>query len=247
MVDNIVSSTLLRQPSLVRMFEYYETLSPRRITSRRLFTEVCWIGYSSGFRYSILRKFWPGIRRALFGFDVSRVASQSEVTQAASRVCETSGFRNMLKASWCIENAKRIRELEGDWGDVGGIQGFFVSLSSESPTELVRQAPVIIRYLGLKGIGRTTVFHLMKNVGIDIFKPDLHVRRLLAGMRLISRENASSEEICQAMIFLSSISGYKVSQLDTFLFAYGISVGDRIPSWHSERPLDPIVASLKVR
>ena len=114
------------------------------------------------------------------------------------------------------------------WQDIGGVRGFFESLSADDPRELVRQVPAIIKQLGLKGIGKTTVFHLMKNVGIDIFKPDIHVRRLLTRMELIPQEDASLEEVCEAMVFLSAASGYKVSQVDTFLFAYGITIGDYI-------------------
>jgi len=47
-------------------------------------------------------------------------------------------------------------------------------------------------------------------------------------MQLISGEDASAMEVCGAMLFLSTVSGYKVNQLDTFLFAYGITEGDRI-------------------
>lgn len=227
LVDDLVSRALTEQPGIVRMFDYYESLSPSSITERRLFTEVCWICYSSGFRYSVVEKYWPRIRRALYGFDVHRAAADGlDVTEAAFRVCETSGFRNLSKASWCVENARRIPELEEDWRDIGGLRGFFEHLATEDPRELVRQVPAIVKQLGLKGIGKTTAFHLMKNVGIDIFKPDIHVRRLLTRMELISQEDASPEEVCEAMVFLSSASGYKVSQLDTFLFAYGITIGD---------------------
>lgn len=231
LVDTLVSRTLERQPSAVDILEYYEGLSPASITQRRLFTEVCWIGYSSGFRYSVVKKYWPSIRKALYGFDVSRVAAKGrDVPDAALQICETSGFKNISKASWCVENARRIPELDEEWSSIGGIRGFFELLATERPDRLVQSAPAIVDQLSLKGIGRTTIFHLLKNVGIDIFKPDIHVRRLIAHMDLASSEDATPSEICDAMMFLSSMTGYRVSQLDTFLFAYGVVVGDDIPS-----------------
>jgi len=231
LVAELLSCVLSRQPSIVRMLDFYEGLTPSSITGRRLFTEVCWIGYSAGFRYSVVMKYWPRITGALYNFNLDRVAAREvTVSEAASRICEASGFRNMSKASWCVENARRIPELDEEWSDIGGIRGFFELLATERPDRLVKSAPAIVDQLGLKGIGRTTIFHLLKNVGIDIFKPDIHVRRLIAHMDLVSSEDATPSEICDAMMFLSSVTGYRVSQLDTFLFAYGVVVGDDIPS-----------------
>ena len=229
-VEDMVSSMLERRPELQRMLEFYDGRSPALLTPRRLFAEVCWIGYASGFRYTIVERYWPRISKALYGFDVYRVASlEGSTGEGARRICRLSGFGNLSKASWCIENAKRISSLEQRWADTGGIRGFFESISQQPIESVVTEAPQIVRMLGLKGIGETTVFHLMKNVGIDIFKPDIHVRRLLANMGLTSSEWASASEVSEAMVCLAAISGYKVSQLDTFLFAYGMMVGDKLP------------------
>jgi 3-methyladenine DNA glycosylase Tag len=230
LVHRIVSHTLERRPEMASMFEYYENLSPDVITQQSLFSEVCWIVYASGFRYAVVKKFWPALQRAFYDFDVPRIAEEGDlVSKAASRICEVSGFRNMVKAAWCVENAKRLYELDGNLCHLGGIRGFFQLMSMKSAEELVELAPQTISDLGLKGIGKTTIFHLMKNVGIDIFKPDIHVRRLLAKMELISHQNAPVSELCKGIVFLSTVSGYCISQLDTFLFAYGVTIGDHLP------------------
>jgi 3-methyladenine DNA glycosylase Tag len=229
LIYQLVSRTLEVQPSIVDLFDYYEGLNPAFITPRRLYEEVCWVVYSSGFKNSVISKYWPRLSRAFYRFDVSRVASYDSLQDRANAVCEESGFRNLLKASWCIENARRIEELDGEWKEYGGIKGYFERLSSRPLPELVAISPEIVDELALKGIGPTTVFHILKNMGLDVFKPDIHVRRLVAQMRLTSDEDAPLDKICEAMTTLSSATGYKVSQLDTFLFAYGIVVGDSIP------------------
>lgn len=229
LVHRIVSQTLEKQPEMVRMFEYYENLSPDAVTQQSLFSEVCWIVYASGFRYSVVKKYWPALQRAFYDFDVRRFVGEDDSTsKAASRICKVSGFRNVSKATWCVENAIRISELDRELRRLGGIRGFFELMSTKSAEELVQLAPQTISDLGLKGIGKTTIFHLLKNVGIDIFKPDIHVRRLLVRMKLTRKEDATPEDICRAMHFLSSVSGYRISQLDTFLFAYGVVIGDNI-------------------
>lgn len=230
LVYELVSRTLEIRPSIASMYDYYESLTPSTVTPRRFYAEVCWVVYSSGFRNSIVSRYWPRIRRAFYGFDVSRVASFESVVESAEQVCENSGFRSPIKATWCIENARRIVQIDAEWETHGGIRGYFQELSSRPLSELVQTAPSIIDELNLKGIGTTTVFHLLKNMGLDVFKPDIHVRRLVAQMKLTLDEDAPIDKICEAMTLLSSATGYSVSQLDTFLFAYGIVVGDSIPS-----------------
>lgn len=230
-MQNLRALVLKKDPGISKLLEYYGEATPSSLNAKRLFTEVCWIVYCSGFRYNVVRKFWPSITKAFYGFDVYRVVEESHETyDAALRICEVSGFRNRSKAAWCVENARRILPLENEWVDQGGIRGFFEHLSNQKVSSLVQRAPALVQELGFKGIGRITIFHLMKNVGIDIFKPDIHVRRLLTDMKLISNEKADPEEICEAMTFLSTSSGYKISQVDTLLFAYGITIGDRVPT-----------------
>lgn len=151
-----------------------------------------------------------------------------------------SGFGNLSKALWRVENAKRISSLEQQWADPGGIREFFEPISQQPIESVVAEAPQIVRTLRLKGTGETTVFHLMENVGIDIYKFDIHIRRLLAIMGLTSSEWASVAEISEAMVCLSAISGCKVSQLDTSLFAYGMMVGDQLPYSFGERITMPL-------
>lgn len=229
LVHKMIMETLRRRPEMVYMFEYYEGLKPSGITQTRLFREVCWIVYSSGFSHDVLTRYWPAIGKAFSGFDTIRVAeNDAPISEIARRVCQASGFRNFSKAAWCIENAKRICALDEELNYAGGIEGFFQLTSEKSLEEVVSSAEKIAADLNLRGIGKTTVFHLLKNMGIDTFKPDIHVRRMLAGMKLIRNCDASPKEICNAMTFLSSVSGYRVSQVDTFLFAYGITAGDKI-------------------
>ena len=150
----MITRTLEKQPEMAQMFDYYEGLSPTRLTCEGIFSEVCWIVYSSGFRYSVVRKYWPALRKALYDFDICLAAGEGmEVSKAASRICEVSGFRNMSKAAWCVENARRIDELEGEFDHCGGIRGFFRLMAERNVSELVATAPQTIRELRLKGIG----------------------------------------------------------------------------------------------
>jgi thermostable 8-oxoguanine DNA glycosylase len=112
--------------------------------------------------------------------------------------------------------------------EFGGLKGYFVNLSKLGIGEIVRLTPSILNQLKFKGIGQTTIFHLLKNMGIDIFKPDIHVCRILDRLGLIA-DGASIYEVCEAMRSLALSYNIKVSELDTLFFVYGKTNADFIP------------------
>ena len=227
LVKQILFDTLREYPETTRMLEFYGNLSPERVTNQQVLTELSWVIYSSGFRYDIVKAYWPAIAKAFEQFDVMKVAGMAEDLEVQAKdVCRRSGFRNLRKAIWCIKNAQRILELDFEKGPVGGLRGYLSQLAKKNHRELVESAPDLVRELGFVGIGNTTIFHLMKNLGFDIFKPDIHVRRVLSGLKLIAGENSPVSEISEAMLQLSSASGMRVSELDTLLFIYGRVTGD---------------------
>jgi 3-methyladenine DNA glycosylase Tag len=229
LVNRILEYTLRECPEITELMKYYNGLSPEKVTDTHILTESSWIIYSSGFRFDVVRRYWPAIKEAFQQFDVRKVASLSEDLEVqVMNICRISGFKNQRKAMWCIQNAQRIIELDYEKRSSGGLKGYFIKISKKTPYELVKLAPALVGELEFKGIGNTTIFHLMKNLGINIFKPDIHVRRVLAELRLIKCENASVLEICKTMSFLSSVSGMKINELDTLLFVYGKITGDRI-------------------
>jgi 3-methyladenine DNA glycosylase Tag len=198
----------------------------KNLDEDEIFSQICWVIYSSGFRYQIVGRYWPAITEAFYDFDVDRVQKLSDNLEvSAYQICKQSGFKNLNKAKWCIRDAKRITELRNSNLYVDGIKGILVELSTKVPSELVECAPSLVSQLGFVGIGKTTIFHLLKNLGIDIFKPDIHVRRLLTSLGL-SRPEANVKEICDAMLVLSSLMKMRLNEVDTLLFFYGQAVGD---------------------
>jgi 3-methyladenine DNA glycosylase Tag len=228
-VQKIISWVLKECPDATELISYYNNLSPTRVSNKDILAELSWIVYASGFRFDVIRRYWRRISEAFHEFDVVQVALLSEdLEKHAQDICCRSGFKNYRKAKWCIQNAQRIMELDREMKQKGGLRGYFVELSTIDTLELVKLAPSLLEKLRFKGIGTTTIFHLMKNVGIDIFKPDIHVCRILGRLGLINQEKASILDICQAMLFLSSKYGIRISELDTLLFVYGKTTADNV-------------------
>lgn len=221
-IESMLEYVVTRLPDASTMLRYYDGLDPMTITSTEILAELSWVVYSSGFRHEVVKKYWPGISQAFNGFEVAEVASLYEdMENEARRICSSSGFNNKKKAMWCIQNARRIIELDSEKGAVGGLAGYLAQLSRRNTYDLMHLAPYLVEEFRFKGIGNTTIFHLMKNLGIDVFKPDIHVRRTLTKLGLTREENAATADICRAMFLLSQASQMRIIELDTLLFEYG--------------------------
>ena len=228
-VKCMLEYVLARLPETKTMLQYYDNLNPAEITCAEILAEVSWVVYSSGFRHDVVKKYWPAISQAFHGFEIEEVASLHENMESeARRICRDCGFNNLNKAMWGIQNACRIIELDFEKRALGGLAGYLMELSRKKVYDLVRLAPLLVTELRFKGIGNTTIFHLMKNLGIDVFKPDIHVRRTLAELGLTREEDASTVDICRAMLLLSQASQMRIVELDTLLFEYGRLSGDTL-------------------
>lgn len=220
------SQVLGHSPEFAEFLNFYKGIRVNALTQDEIYAQVCWVVYSTGFRYKVVRKYWPAIGRALCYFDVTRVAELAKNLEcAALKICEQSNFNNLRKAKWCVVNARRMQELSQDGRFPDGLKSLLVQLSEKRSFEIIELTPKMITQLRLLGIGPTTIFHLLKNVGIDVFKPDRHLRRLLSAFRLVSPD-ATVAQICEAMEELSVITGMSINEIDSTLFFYGQSRGD---------------------
>lgn len=228
-IEEIFSYTLTKCPDVRDLLNFYEEVSPNKLTNEFILKELSWIAYAEGFRYDILRRFWPKIVDAFYDFNVIEVAFFcNDLDIQVEDICRLSGFKNPRKAKWCILNAIRILELDYELRDQGGLKGYFVNISKKKPTEIINEIPLILDTLKFKGIGKTTIFHLLKNVGVDIFKPDIHVCRILNKLGLVS-SNPDISEVCEAMCTLASSYNMKLSEIDTLFFVYGKTTADSLP------------------
>lgn len=62
---------------------------------------------------------------------------------------------------------------------------------------------------GLPWIGEITKWHLAKNFGADVAKPDVHLQRLA------DREGVTAQQLCER---LAKATGYRIATVDTLLW-----------------------------
>jgi hypothetical protein len=72
------------------------------------------------------------------------------------------------------------------------------------------QAPDRLAYCGsLPWVGGITKYHVAKNFGVDVAKPDVHLKRLA------DREGVTAQALCER---LAAETGYRVATIDTLLW-----------------------------
>ena len=170
-----------------------------RIDEAEFLRESAWTVLSAGFREAILRQLFVPVCDAFLGMRSAAViqANRARCRQAALKV-----FNHQGKVNAILDIASIVDEM-----------GF------EHVRRRIEQEQV--RFLQtLPYIGSITSFHLAKNIGLPVVKPDRHLRRIAAaaGFR-------SPQELCQ---LISDRLGEPVPVVDVVLWRYATLFSDYV-------------------
>ncbi len=91
---------------------------------RTYFTVLSWFVFGSGLNWRVLKMKWPAFLTAFDGFDPAIVAAYSE-RDIDRLLADTGIIRNGRKIVGTIENARQLREIATESGDVTSwLRGF---------------------------------------------------------------------------------------------------------------------------
>ena len=138
----------------------------RHLTLQEFFKQYVWVVFTCGFNASIVRKNWDAIKHMLYDFNVRKVREMT-----VEKLSEKSPIKNRLKVSSIIKGSQIITN---EWLD--DIR--FAKYSEEIKGKLIK----------LPHISDVTVYHLMRNIGIDCFKPDRHIINISSKINLDPNE-----------------------------------------------------------
>ena len=144
----------------------------------RLFEKLCLEGFQAGLSWlTILRK-RDNFRRAFDDFDFTRVARYGP-RQVARLLADAGIVRHRGKIEATINNARRARELAGEFGSLAAYAWRFEPAASSRPARLSRaalarlgpsnEALTLSRDLKRRGwrfVGPTTVYAFMQAMGL---------------------------------------------------------------------------------
>lgn len=110
-------------------------------------------------------------------------------------------------------NIETLQKIDADVA--GGINCYF----TKTPLAKVIKDLSEGKYK-LKGMGVALVCEYIKGIGIDVIKPDVHLRRILGRLGYSKKENASVGEALEISQSISESLGLSLRELDTILWQY---------------------------
>lgn len=171
--------------------EWQKDVLKKCLIESDFYREMAWVVLNSGFRESIIRKKFSKFSYAFFDWQDSDLILLNEefCKQSALQI-----FGSRAKVNAILKNIKQIKQ-----------EGFetFKARMYLDPIHVLSE---------LAFIGNITSYHLAKNVGIDISKPDRHLVRVA---QLFGYKNV--DEFCAV---ISSLTGDPVAVVDIVLWRF---------------------------
>lgn len=124
-------------------------------------SEYTWIVSASGFRVSHVQSKWDGLRIAMHGFELERLKEMSSEQIEATYMEHM--LRNRAKARAISETIRRYSARTWDFDEL------MRRLEATQDVDILKTLPYI---------GDALKYHLARNLGLDVAKPDVHMLRL---------------------------------------------------------------------
>jgi hypothetical protein len=161
------------------------------LTESTFLREIAWVVLTCGMKESIIRNRFGAISNCFFNWSSAKIIIQNK------RKCTIDAlkiFNNTAKISAIINSALKIDKIG------------FVELKQKikvDPIETLRQ---------FEYIGPVTVFHLAKNIGLPVAKPDRHLVRIAQMEKYQDVQTFCSD--------ISKLSGDPISVVDIVFWRF---------------------------
>jgi hypothetical protein len=171
--------------------EWQRQLSFERITEEAFLRESAWVILSAGMREAVIRAKFAAISRAFLNW---RSASAICARHHSCRARALQEFHHAKKIGSIIAVAEHTAAI--------GFNAVKDAIATEG-----------VDYLGrLPFVGPTTRWHLAKNLGLDVAKPDRHLMRIA-----VAAGFPSPHHLCTA---IAASTGDRVALVDLVLWRY---------------------------
>lgn len=172
--------------------EWQLMLLDREMTATDFLREGAWVILCSGFRESYVRKIFGYVSLCFFDWENASSISQN------STICEST-------ARYAINNPRKLQAITAmsNYIDDNGFE-YVENRLKNGAIPFLQEFPMI---------GPVTSFHLAKNLGIDVSKPDRHLKRIAASWGF-----DCAQEFCNQ---IASTTGDRVAVIDITLWRYG--------------------------
>jgi len=208
---SVVESYLTARETVIRSgyaaeIDWQESRCITSLTESEFIKEAAWVVLSSGMREAVIQRVFWKISPLFLNWISAKAIAQNR------RVCEANAlkiFNNPRKICAIGSICEKVAQI--------GFERF----------KLIIQAKGVDFLQELDYIGPITKFHLAKNIGLDVVKPDRHLVRLAKATNF-----GDPKDLCQT---ISDITGDRVSVIDIVLWRFA-TLNPRYPTFfHQNR------------
>ncbi|WFN36913.1 hypothetical protein L1994_00510 [Methanomicrobium antiquum] len=163
----------------------------QQISESDFLREISWVILSSGMREKVISKYFPIISNCFYNWISAEKITINKISclEEALKI-----FNHKKKIASIIAAAELIFKRGFDW---------FKNEIVKDPINKLKEFDFI---------GPITVFHLAKNIGLDVAKPDRHLVRIA-----LNEGFDDVQEFCKK---ISKVSGDSVPVVDVVLWRY---------------------------
>lgn len=167
-------------------------------SEREFLTESAWVIIAAGLSDAVVRRVFPEVYSAFGEFaDINDIVERSAAYRR--RVGHVFGHRGKVEGILCA----------AAWIAARGWQ--------RARREILKNGPVALSTIPY--LGPATSLHLMKNLGLEVAKPDRHLRRVALELGY-----ESPQDLCEAV---AAFTGDPVSVIDLVFWRHAVLKGRR--------------------
>ena len=171
--------------------EWQNTRDLESISESEFLQESAWVILNTGMREKVIRGLFDDISEAFMNWKSADMIVQNDKSCMDS-ACAV--FNNTRKVEAIISLCRRVSDL--------GISNIISSIKTDG-----------VEYLkSFKFIGPITCYHLAKNIGLDVVKPDRHLVRIAHATKI--------NDPLKLCLKISKATGDKISVVDLVLWRY---------------------------
>lgn len=161
------------------------------LTEQKFLEEIAWVILSSGMNEQIIRKLFPKVSKIMFDF------------QSAEKIKNSKGE--------CYFNAIQVFNHPGKINAILYAAEYVTNNSFEAVKLKINQNNISF-LMSFPYLGNATAYHMAKNIGLNVAKPDRHLIRISKSFGFQSPTDLCNE--------ISAAIGEKISTIDLVLWRY---------------------------
>ncbi len=212
-----MESTLKKQSSLSKEdfekeFGRFKGFNYKNDTDNELYWKLVQVIFYSGMTAATVTAKLPAIKKHLFDYKSVKEYREEDVKHIMS---DKGIIRYENKIRGCIKNAQRFDNIVKRYGSFAGYVESFGDLNKESVLTALKEDLIQFKF-----IGPVTAYHFMLDMGLNVWKPDRVICRILYRLGLIDNEKNIAKAV-RVGREISNKVGLPIRYVDIVFVKYG--------------------------